>query len=146
MGELSNIMVAILVMCVGIVALSYILGDISGGYAVQSSPHVQELRDLAQSNTDAYAQFANSSSRNVTQNEYDISIVWLTSGTFSILSNILFTFPATLMGMVQIFIVSIQDAVGIDSQLYFVVISAIATIITASVMFYIMKAILKVDI
>jgi len=145
MGEISGLMIAMLVMFIAVIALAGVLTTTATNYNVTTTSDVQAIVDTANSSTQSLSGWTLDASRNITANDWTGQILWITSGGLSFLSSIL-TLPSIIHAIFVAFANAIMVPLGIEPAFVSIVVYAVYTIIFMIFIFAVTKAIFKVDL
>jgi len=147
-GEISGLVFAALAVFVAIVALTGFMSSLSISYNVSTTADVQNLITTANTSTQNIASFVNSSSGQITQNDYGggVSFLWLTSGALTTIANIITSLPSVLYALFVAFVNAISIPLGISPALSGLVVSIVYTAVLATFLFAVLYALIKVKL
>lgn len=140
-------------MFIAIIACVAAITSISTSYGVNTTSDVQNIVDLANQSSGTLAGWTQNTSYNVTQNNWAGQIYMLTSGTFSILANMITTLPGIFSNIFVAFIKAIaiplgfcNPATGVCDSFTSLIIALMETWVLAIFAFAVIWAILKVKL
>lgn len=146
-GEISSLLQASLIMFIVIFAITSVVMFTSTEYGVEGSDELTEMQQMAGNNTYTIGNWTSNTSANVTQNDWS-NVFQLTSGTFSILSSMIFALPSVISSMFMLFMKSLMVPIGLSPTYGFgaLLVSVIQTLILATFAFAAIQAITKVKL
>jgi hypothetical protein len=153
-GEVSSLLQALLIMAIATIALAGAITGIASKYNVQQSDEVNNIVGVMNQTVYTQADWGMTQRNQTTQNEWS-NFYQLTSGTFSILANIMFSVPALFNTVIDAFVRALfvpfatyctMDNPNCLDTFSYTISLAIKTIILLTMVFAAIKAITKVNL